>query len=73
MANEAKQTLEQEFTKLRSRQKYSEYYHFVRLLGQGAFCSVYEAVDQATQETIAVKVSLETPSPIISNFPCNLK
>jgi len=37
-----------EFSKLRSRQKYSEYYHFVKLLGQGAFCSVYQAIDKAT-------------------------
>lgn len=46
-----------EFKKLKARQKYSDYYHFEKLLGQGAFCQVYQAVDQETQETIAVKVS----------------
>lgn len=34
-----------EFKKLKARQKYSEYYHFEKLLGQGAFCQVYQAID----------------------------
>ena len=32
------QQSEMEFKKLKARQKYSEYYHFEKLLGQGAFC-----------------------------------
>ena len=43
---------------MQKRKKYSEFYHFEKLLGQGAFCSVYQALDKLTGETIAVKVSV---------------
>lgn len=39
-----------------NKQKYSEYYLFEKLLGQGAFCQVYQAIDQKSGERVAVKV-----------------
>jgi len=39
-----------------NNQKYSEYYLFEKLLGQGAFCQVYQAIDQKSGERVAVKV-----------------
>lgn len=50
-------SLKSEFNKLKTRQKYSEYYQFQKLLGQGAFCRVYQALDLPSGEIIAVKVS----------------
>lgn len=35
---------------------YSQHYEFQKVLGEGAFCTVYQAVDKETNEQIAVKV-----------------
>jgi hypothetical protein len=37
--------------------KFGQYYSFESVLGTGAFCTVYEAMDKETGELIAVKVS----------------
>ena len=41
---------------MRDNPNYSRYYKFHRLLGHGAFCSVYSAEDIKSKELIAVKV-----------------
>ena len=42
--------------KLQETEDYSNHYEFHSVLGEGAFCTVYQAVDKETGEQIAVKV-----------------
>jgi len=42
--------------KLRSNESFTEYYDFQKVLGEGAFCTVYQALDLKSGEQIAVKV-----------------
>jgi len=40
----------------RMRRKYGHHYKFKRILGTGAFCTVYEAIERHSKERMAVKV-----------------
>ena len=51
---------ERDLKKLQQSEVYSNYYEFQRVLGEGAFCTVYQALDLETGEVIAVKVSSYT-------------
>ena len=42
--------------KLQESKAYSQHYEFQSVLGEGAFCTVYQAIDKETGEQIAVKV-----------------
>ena len=42
--------------KLQRSAAYSEHYEFEKVLGEGAFCTVFQAIDKETGEQIAVKV-----------------
>ena len=42
--------------KLQESKAYSQHYEFQRVLGEGAFYTVYQAIDKETGEQIAVKV-----------------
>jgi len=42
--------------KLQQSKSYSRHYEFQSVLGEGAFCTVYQAIDKETEELIAVKV-----------------
>jgi len=50
--------MEKDIYKLRSNPMYAKHYEFEKVLGEGAFCTVYQAVDKETRERIAVKVSI---------------
>ena len=47
---------ERDLRKLQQSDIYSQHYEFQKVLGEGAFCTVYQALDRETEEIIAVKV-----------------
>ena len=55
MALKSKQ-IARDLRKLQESKSYSDHYEFQSVLGEGAFCTVYRAVDKETNEQIAVKV-----------------
>ena len=44
-----------EFLKLK-KDEYAKYYTFEKCVGFGAFCTVFQAIDNLTNERLAVKV-----------------
>ena len=48
--------IERDLRKLQQNKSYSQHYEFQAVLGEGAFCTVYQAVDKETNDLVAVKV-----------------